>query len=94
MLTLLRYDFANGSDLSRILYFYFLTGDVGKTAQALYMHRNTVYNKLKTIEKILGISVDDISIRSCYSTALQIYFYCEKCLGIDMRALLMPEERA
>lgn len=87
--TLLRYDLVNDTNLSMILYTYLNCGDVGKTAQKLYMHRNTVYNKIKQIEKILDLQLDDMNPRDCYMTALRIYFYCEKCLGLDMRSILL-----
>ena len=87
--TLLRYDLVNSANLSMVLYTYMNCGDVGKTAQKLYMHKNTVYNRLRQIERILDLRIDDIAPRDCYMMALRIYFYCEKCLGLDMKSVLL-----
>ena len=88
-ITLLRYDLMNDSNLSMVLYIYLNCGDVSWTAKKLYMHRNTVYNKIKQIEKILDMKLDNISPRDCYLMALRIYFYCQKCLGLDMNSILL-----
>lgn len=87
--TLLRYDLVNSTNLSMVLYTYMNCGDVGRTAQKLYMHKNTVYNKLRQIEHILDLRIDDIGPRDCYMMALRIYFYCEKYLGLDMKSVLL-----
>ena len=88
--TLLIHDSKTGSDLASVLYTYYIYSDVQRTAQALFVHRNTIYNKLKTIQKILGADLDDPVNRNHYFTSLMIYFYCEKCLGLDMQKLLSP----
>ena len=87
--TLLRHDLASSANLSMVLYTYMNCGDVLKTAKKLYMHKNTVYNKLRQIERILDLRIDDLEPRDSYMMTLRIYFYCEKYLGLDMKAVLL-----
>lgn len=85
IVTLLLHDVKNHTDLADVLFHYYTYGgDVNQTAQSLFVHRNTVYNKLKTIQKILNADLDDSHIRSSYITSLRIFYYCEKCLGLDL----------
>ena len=70
-----------------VLYRYYIYGDVNRTAQSLFVHRNTVYNKLKAIQKLLNVDVDDAAVRGSYLTSLRLYYYCEKCLGLDLRTV-------
>ncbi len=88
MVTLLFHDIHYRTDLTEVLLRYYTYGDVNLTAQSLYVHRNTVYNRLKTIQKLLGVDLEDFAVRSRYLPSLQIYYYCEKCLGLNMRALV------
>ena len=54
------YDNANGSFLIDTLLNYYMCGfNVGKTAQMMYVHRNSLQYRLKKIEEILEISLDD-----------------------------------
>lgn len=82
--TLMSYDLKNRTDLTDVLYHYYSYGGVNRAAQALFVHRNTVYNKLKAIQKILNVDPDDPSIRSSYFTSLKVIYYCERCLGLDL----------
>ena len=84
MVTLLLHDLKTRGDLSEVLYRYYIYGDVNRTAQSLFVHRNTVYNKLKTIQKLLNVDPDDPVVRSSFLTSLRVYYYCEKCLGLDL----------
>ncbi len=87
MVTLLLHDIHNGTDYVEVLYRYYIYGDVNRTAQSLFVHRNTVYNKLKAIQKLLNVDVDDAAVRGSYLTSLRLYYYCEKCLGLDLRTV-------
>lgn len=87
LVTLLMHDFRNNTDLAEVLFRYYIYGDVNQTAQSLFVHRNTVYNKLKTIQKLLDVDLDDPTVRGSYLTSLQVYYYCEKCLGLDLHTI-------
>jgi len=53
------YDIDNNNNLLEVMFEYLLNGqNTSLTAQALFMHRNTVINKLNKIEEVLGYKVD------------------------------------
>ncbi len=54
------YDNENGSFLIDTLVNYYMNGfNIGKTAQMMFVHRNSLQYRLKKIEEILGISLND-----------------------------------
>ena len=54
------YDNENGSFLIDTLVNYYMNGfNIGKTAQMMFVHRNSLQYRLKKIEEILGIRLDD-----------------------------------
>ena len=54
------YDNTNGSFLIDTLLNYYLCGfNVGRTAEMMYVHRNSLQYRLKKIEEILEISLND-----------------------------------
>lgn len=54
------YDHANGTFLQDTLLAYYMNGfSVGKTAEELFIHRNSLQYRLKKIEEILGMTLDD-----------------------------------
>ncbi len=85
MVTLLLHDLKYNTDLADVLYLYYTYGDVNRTAQTLFVHRNTVYNKLKAVHKILNVDLDNPSVRSSFVNSMRLFYYCEKCLGVDLR---------
>lgn len=61
---LMRYDKANDGDLLRTLRTFLEQGmSMKKTSEALFMHRNTLLSRLKTIEEVGGITLDDHGTR-------------------------------
>ena len=54
------YDHANGTFLQDTLLAYYMNGfNIGKTAEELFVHRNSLQYRLKKIEEILGMTLDD-----------------------------------
>ena len=54
------YDHANGTYLQETLVAYYMNRfNVGKTAEELFVHRNSLQYRLKKIEEILDYSLDD-----------------------------------
>lgn len=54
------YDHANGTFLQDTLLAYDMNGfNIGKTAEELFVHRNSLQYRLKKIEEILGMTLDD-----------------------------------
>lgn len=55
-----KYDNVNGSFLEETLLSYYMNGfNTVKTAEALYIHRNTLLNRLDRIEELLEIELND-----------------------------------
>lgn len=55
-----RYDEQHGSNLGDVLYHYLLCGcNLARTARTMYMHRNTILNKLNKINEIIDIPLED-----------------------------------
>lgn len=60
IIELYRYDTKHNSDLLTTLFQYLLNGcNVAATAKILYMHRNTVFNKLHKINSIITLPLDN-----------------------------------
>lgn len=54
------YDHINGTFLQETLLAYYMNGFVvGKTAEALFIHRNSLQYRLSKIEELLGIELND-----------------------------------
>lgn len=54
------YDHANGTFLQDTLLAYYMNGfSVGKTAEALFIHRNSLQYRLNKIEELLGMELND-----------------------------------
>lgn len=61
---LIRYDKAHDSDLVKTLNEYLTNGmSMKRTSEALFMHRNTLLTRLKTIEEISQLDLDDHKTR-------------------------------
>ena len=70
------YDQEHGTDLLDTLYTYLLNdSSLQKTAALMYMHRNTVYNKLTKIEHILNFHISEIPDNSIFIMSYMIIKY-------------------
>lgn len=85
VIALSRYDQQHHSDLMHLLYYYLLNGrNVTKTAQMLYMHRNTVLNKLNKINEIINLPLDDGNIQQRLLFSCQVVNYYQDFLSIRL----------
>ncbi len=76
-----RYDAEHGTDLRKVLYAYLLAGEnVQRTSELLYMHRNTVQNKLKKIAEIAEPDFSDGLLCQRLLFSCQILEYAERIL--------------
>lgn len=83
---LTRYDKANGTQLRDVLYYYLLHDrNIVKTAAILYMHRNTVLNKINKAIAITGIDLEDVQLRQRLIFSCQFIKYYETILQLDIR---------
>lgn len=69
---LLRYDRENGTDLIPTLHRYFLCGgQLREAARQMYLHPNTLRYRLKKVEELLKVSLDDLETCLNLFTALK-----------------------
>ena len=90
-----RYDQANNDNLLDVLYYYCLCDlNVAKTAQMVYMHRNTVAAKLKKIEKVVVDDISDGQVQSRIILSYRIMRYLERCTpsSLSQRINIRPGE--
>ena len=78
VVALTRYDRNHNDNLRDVLYFYLINDrSITNTASALYMHRNTVLNKVRKINQILGLDLDDRHLRQRLLFSCQLIHYFE-----------------
>ena len=81
---IIRYDQENDSDLRDVLLQYLLNErNATKTADALFMHRNTVLYKIKKIESLLVDDLEDPVARERILWSCRMSEFCEKVLHIS-----------
>jgi len=73
-----RYDREHNDNLQDVLYFYlFHDRSITNTAGELYMHRNTVMNKIKKINNLFHLDLEDKYLRQRLLFSCQLVKYCE-----------------
>ena len=78
VVVLTRYDRENNDNLRDVLYFYLMNGrSVSATAERLYLHRNTIMNKVKKIQSILNVDLEDRHVRQRLIFSCQVLRYFE-----------------
>lgn len=81
-----RYDAEHKSNLRDVLYYYLLSGcSLNRTAQTMYMHRNTVLNKLNKISELTEIPLEDGYTRHRMIMSCLIMRYYEEYLHMTIR---------
>ncbi|MCD8148580.1 MAG: helix-turn-helix domain-containing protein [Clostridiales bacterium] len=79
-----RYDLEHHDNLCAIIEAYILNNcNTSQTAKALYLHRNTLINKLARIEEITGVSLDDALGRYRLMFSAMVMKYMEVCRHED-----------
>ena len=72
--TLVEYDRAQGTDLVETLSAYFAhKGNLSQTAEALFVHRNTLLYRMERIREISGLDLDNPETRLSIQLALRAY---------------------
>lgn len=95
LMKLYRYDKQHNDNIYKVTEAYIESGNnITETANRLFLHRNTVTNKLAKAEEIMERSFKDISL--CYSLyfSFMIYHYVEKAWGIDADTILPRPKKA
>lgn len=79
------YDKEHSSDLLDTLYAFLINdSNLTKAAQHLYMHRNTVYNKLLKIESIIGYRLDNVDNTTSFILSYMVIRYYRDYLKNDI----------
>ena len=81
-----RYDATHKTNLRDVLFYYLLCGcSLNRTAAAMYMHRNTVLNKLNRINEITEIPLEDGYTQQRMIMSCIIMRYYEDYLHLSIR---------
>lgn len=76
LLRLLNYDQKNGTDLMNTLYEYLENSrNINQTAEALYVHKNTLLNRLNRIRAVMNCDMDNSWDRFLLSLSFRVLFY-------------------
>lgn len=79
------YDKDHNSDLLDTLYAFLINdSNLTKAAQHLYMHRNTVYNKLLKIENVIGYRLDNVDNTTSFILSYMVIRYYRDYLKNDI----------
>ena len=78
---LTRYDEKNRTNLRDVLFYYLQNSqDIKHTAEVLYMHRNTVSNKINQIRNICHVNFEDGGLCQRLLFSCQVMLYYERVL--------------
>ena len=70
--SLMAYDSQNGTELLRTLEIYFQENEsLNHAAEKLFIHANTLRNRLKKIESLLGVGLNQADVRVRFYVACQ-----------------------
>ena len=76
LLRLLNYDQKNGTDLMNTLYEYLENSrNINQTAEVLYVHKNTLLNRLNRIRAVMNCDMDNSWDRFLLSLSFRVLFY-------------------
>ena len=82
IIQLCRYDQQHHSNLRDVMFYYLISDrSLNKTAKKMYMHRNTVLNKVNKILEIIQIPLDDGFLQHRLILSCLILQYYEKVMG-------------
>lgn len=86
VLALYRHDKLKKDNLIEVLFHYFRNDrNLVKTASFLYMHKNTVLNKLRKINQLVKIDFDSNMIRERIVFSIQILYYYKLVLKKELQ---------
>ena len=94
LMKLYRYDKQHGGNLYKVTEAYIESGNsISETSRRLFLHRNTVTNKLAKAEEIMERSFSDVSLCHSLYFSFMIYRYVEKIWGIDADTLIPQPQK-
>lgn len=79
--SILRYDRKHGTNYTQILRKYLENNcNMSQTARQMFMHRNTMLNKLDTLRELLSVSLEDPAVREQLQFSFRVVDYAENIL--------------
>ena len=88
LLALIKHDKDTHQELTKLLFYYLSSGcDVQRTAKTVYMHKNTVYSKIKQIKELIRIDFRDIKFASSLLDSLKLFYFVRDYFDIDMSVI-------
>ena len=95
LITLLQYDMRHGTDLTEITHEYLkCERNSALAAKRLYVHRNTMLNKVRKIEEVIGESLDDPDLRERLLFSFNVLEYVRKYRKEDILLLRKNRNKA
>ena len=79
VINLYRYDQEHNTNLEEVLFYYLVNHrSLGLTARSLYMHRNTIVNKIKKIKELTPVDMDSPDVQAHLILSHYLLIYCLK----------------
>ena len=86
IIALARFDRDHNDNLRDVLYFYLINDrSIALTAGALYMHRNTVLNKVRKINQLIRLDLEDRHLRQRLLFSCQLILYYERVIKGELK---------
>ena len=63
------------------------SGSLAKTSEEMFMHRNTVHNKISRLRSMLPFDLDDGSVRQLLLFSYQTLQFYEKILNFEIKKM-------
>lgn len=85
IIQLTRYDAVHDTGLRDLLYYYILnSGNLAKTAADAHMHRNTVINRMKKLQSLVPLNLEDGELCQRLLFSCQIVKYREQIMKLNV----------
>lgn len=83
---IMRFDRKHNNNLLDVLYYYLLSDrNLVRAAEAMHMHRNTVFYKINQIKELIGMDLEDGRLQQDFLLSCQIIRYFEDYMGEALR---------
>lgn len=95
ILALIRHDAIHGSNLLRVLHCYLVNNqNLTKTSKQMFMHRNTTLNKIRKIQDIINVDLNNPDIQTKLLFSFYIIKYLEHFRKKPVEVLLTSNDKA
>jgi len=85
VINLARYDAENSTNLLYLLHVYLLNNcNINSTAETVFLHRNTVRNRVSQLRSLLTCDLDDPTVQHPLLTSCCLFRYCQQVLNQNL----------